>query len=236
MGVISVDKVRVGQVVRFDYRGGERPGYRLVEVSKNENGYLKGNDQEKAATDAYRQYRYDRINSVIELVADVHEQVISPASFLVNVNVPVEQAASVYKMLNPDRAATVRVSNGLIIARRTDLPRIDVAMSATGVVIEFTSTTGERVGIKMKHQDSSVKDAVISCTPSPADYDTFVRLLFDQRGVSPALTSLPSSPNPVSDTRRVFEIDSKGTAEVKSGTRWEDLLKNRALVGINKQI
>jgi hypothetical protein len=219
MGVINVDAVRSGQVIRFNYHGAERSGYRLVEVGQNDGTYIKGVDKEKNEP---RQYRYDRINSAIELVANTHEEVISPALFLTDSSIPVDRAAAIFKLIDPDRADTVRVAYGLIIARRKDLPRFSVTLSADTVVVEFTNQNGEVVGIKMNHQNPNTTHAVYTCSPSKTDYETFVSNLnqqtFHRNGG-------------VASGGRVIEIDSKGAAEVKGGTRWEDMLKNRVLTG-----
>jgi hypothetical protein len=226
MGVIDVSQVRNGQVVRFDYHGGERDGYRLVEVQKNEKGSIGGIDRIKGE---YRQYRHDRIDSAISLVANVNEEIVNPSVFLVDTSVPIDKAADVYRMLNPERADSVRVDQdaNVLVVRRKDLPRIDVDLTSATLTIEFTSVNGERVGIRMNHQNSGVVPATYTSSPSAPDFAYFVQTLYDQHKGNISNSGKPPT---------MFTVDSKGEVTTPAPTRWEDMLKNRALVGINKQI
>lgn len=216
MGVLTADSVRSGQVVRFSYNGGEKSGFRLVEVTENDGSYIKGYDKEK---NEFRQYRRDRITSAIELVADTHEELVPLKSFLVDTTVPIERAASIYRLLDPERSPSLRFSTtaNVLVVRRKDLPRIDVTITKDKVSVDFISLNGLKTGVWMTHTNPAVQaETVYTCTPSVADFNRLVTSLNDQnhgRGQS-----------------RVFQVDANGATNITpaKADSWEARLLGHA--------
>jgi hypothetical protein len=222
--LIDFEKVRPGQVVRFEYAGGQGNGPRLVEVKDGDSTYLRGTDRQK---NEYRQYRRDRIVGSVELVAQPHEEVIQPSTFLLDPNVPIERACEAYKSLNPDRASGVSVNTNakVLVVKRTDIPRVDITVQNKTIRLDFLNSEGERVGVQINHEHVVNHEMVFSCPMNQADFYTFAsnfeRMARKNPSVGPSFSGTTvAAPN----------VLTGNYASVRPAT-WEDKLVGNKLVG-----
>jgi hypothetical protein len=144
----STSTVRQGQTVRFVYNGGTSPGEkRLVLVESTDKGHIAGRDLD---ADAYRSYRTDRIApNTVEVVANEDEEVIRPSSFLANPGTLSDTTIfAAYRLLNPDRrGARYHTDIKAIVAKRNDIPRVEVSIDGGKGVVEFLNDSGKRLGL-----------------------------------------------------------------------------------------
>jgi hypothetical protein len=144
--------IREGQTVRFRYDGGTHPGTsRILVVRSADSTYVNGHD---VYADAYRSFLKAKIAGPIEVVAQENEEVIPHTAFLhANYDPSKMDLAAVFGLLHPERTGVRHdAEGGFIVARRTDLPRIELSLTSEGASIVFLNENGARVGFNLEKQ------------------------------------------------------------------------------------
>lgn len=163
----------VGKTVAFVYNGGESAGsVRLVLVNEEDSVHIRGTDLNKADV---RQYRRDRINGQIAILATTEQEVVLPSNFLVSwQGLSAAQLNAVYATLHPGKNGYWSSVGQCFIVDRPTTPRIEVAHNGRQLIVAFVGEDGNRKSMVMNHNDNPMH-ATYSCVIPKADYDTFVK-------------------------------------------------------------
>lgn len=209
--------VRPGQTIAFVYNAGSQSGARrLVLVAQDDPAYVAGQDVEK---NEYRRFNRDKIAGIPTVVADEAEEVIPLAQiFRPEILADLDQkdpgtrdlVVRLYQSMYPRRKGVRYGFTGFIVARRIDLPRVELSVDAKGVDLSFVNEGGRRFGL---HLD-------VAGAPELGTPPYTVRCLLDQKVIEDFASQLAGHFLPGSPERGATSPPLRGpmTGAPKPGT------------------
>lgn len=192
---MSTTSVRPGQTVTFKYNGGTTPGrQRAVLVENTDGAHINGRDIHEHG---YRTFLTSKIDGDVRVIAHENEEATPLSSiFLPDVLATLKGDVSqvvlpVYRLMNPERKGA-RYSDGYVVSRRTDLPRLELSITNVGITLDFVNEDGRKLGLGFNLPNPPEINSLpfrATCPVSASNLNQFAAELAEHAALSPLINT-----------------------------------------------